>query len=119
MDVQVYKARLLDLERSLADRATRENTRARELTLDSPADTGDASMADEQVSENFGEAELDAATLQQVRDALRRIEDGSFGRCLVDGGQIEPNRLAAIPWAAYCIKHQTLLEAGSPSKPTL
>lgn len=120
MDVQAYKRRLLELETRLAARATRERERAREQVLDSPGDIGDASVADEGESVDFTEAELDATVLQQVRDALRRIDDGTFGRCVVDGGPIEPERLEAVPWTPYCLKHQKLLEAASrPVTPTL
>jgi DnaK suppressor protein len=120
MDVQVYKRRLLDLERTLSTRAVRDNIRGREQTIDSAADAGDASVADEAASEDFTEAELDATVLEQVRDALRRVDAGTYGRCLVDGGAIERQRLDAVPWAAYCIKHQKLLEAASrPKLPTL
>ena len=86
---------------------------------DSPGDVGDAAVADETISEALSEADLDAATLQQIGDALRRIEDGTYGRCAVDGGPIEATRLEAAPWTAYCITHQKLLEAGSRPKPTL
>jgi len=120
MDVQIYKRRLLDLERRLSSRAAGDAERGREQTIDSAADAGDASVADEAASEDFSEAELDATTLQLVRDALRRIDDGTYGRCLVDGGPIEPRRLDAAPWASYCLRHQAALEATSPQKtPTL
>jgi len=87
--------------------------------IDTAADAGDASVADESESEDFTEAELDATVLQQVRDALRRIEEGTYGRCLIDGGPIETKRLDAIPWTPYCTRHQKLLEAESRPKPTL
>jgi RNA polymerase-binding transcription factor len=115
----MYKRRLLELEKRFSNRAVGDAVRGREQTLDSAADAGDASVADESASEDFTEAELDASVLEQIRDALRRIDDGTYGRCLVDGAPIEPQRLDAVPWAAYCIKHQTLREAASPSKPTL
>jgi DnaK suppressor protein len=120
MNVQEYKRRLLELETRLSTRAARERERARERAIDSAGDTGDVSVADEAVSEGFTEAELDATVLQQVRDALQRIDDGTFGRCVVDGGSIEPKRLDAVPWTPYCLKHQKLLEAASrPRTPTL
>jgi DnaK suppressor protein len=120
MNVQEYKRRLLELETRLSARAARERERAREQVIDSAADSGDVSVADQAVSEDFTEAELDATVLQQVRDALRRIDDGTFGRCVVDGGTIEPKRLEAVPWTPYCLKHQKLLEAASqPRTPTL
>ena len=44
--------------------------------------------------------------LRNVRSALRRIEDGSFGICLHCEEEISPKRLAAVPWAPYCIQCQ-------------
>lgn len=44
--------------------------------------------------------------LRNVRSALRRIEDGSFGICLHCEEEISPKRIAAVPWAPYCIQCQ-------------
>src|SRR5579884_4051659 len=44
--------------------------------------------------------------LRNVRSALRRIEEGSFGTCLHCDEEISPKRLAAVPWAPYCIQCQ-------------
>ncbi len=119
MDFQIYKRRLVDLEARLSGRAAREANLGREQLIDTAADAGDASVADEAESEDFTEAELDATVLQQVRDALRRIDEGTYGRCVVDGGPIEPGRLDAEPWTPYCIRHQKLLEDASRATPTL
>lgn len=45
-------------------------------------------------------------TLEQIDAALARIEDGSYGRCQVDGAPIPEERLRALPWATLCIDHQ-------------
>src|SRR5262249_53764883 len=119
MHIHRYQQRLLELEATLSDRLARDARSGREQLIDTAADAGDASVADESESEDFTEAELDTIVLRQVQDALRRIEDGTFGRCLVDGGPIETKRLDAVPWAPYCIRHQKLLEAASRHKPTL
>lgn len=44
--------------------------------------------------------------LRNVRSALRRVEDGSFGTCLHCEEEISPKRLAAVPWASLCIQCQ-------------
>ena len=44
--------------------------------------------------------------LRQVKAALRRIRDGSFGTCIECEWAISPKRLAAVPWASRCIKCQ-------------
>jgi DnaK suppressor protein len=119
MDLNNYKQRLIELEATLSVHLRREVVSGHEQLIDTAADVGDASVADESESGDFTEAELDTTTLQQVQAALRRIESGTYGQCLVDGGPIELNRLDAIPWAPYCVRHQKLLEAASQAKPTL
>jgi DnaK suppressor protein len=44
--------------------------------------------------------------LRNVRSALRRIADGSFGTCLHCEEDISPRRMAAVPWAPFCIQCQ-------------
>src|SRR3954452_3097716 len=44
--------------------------------------------------------------LRNVRSALRRIDDESFGVCLHCEEEISPKRLAAVPWAPFCIQCQ-------------
>jgi DnaK suppressor protein len=48
--------------------------------------------------------------LRDVKDALRRIHDGSFGTCVDCESAISPKRLAAVPWAACCIQCQEAAE---------
>ena len=68
----------------------------------------------------FTESELDATILQQIADALKRIDNGTFGQCAVDGGAIEAKRLDAMPLTPYCVKHQQLREeAGRQTPATL
>ena len=44
--------------------------------------------------------------LRNVRSALRRINEGTFGICLHCEEDISPKRLAAVPWAPFCIQCQ-------------
>lgn len=44
--------------------------------------------------------------LRNVRSALRRIADGSFGICAHCEEEISPKRLIAVPWTALCIQCQ-------------
>jgi DnaK suppressor protein len=44
--------------------------------------------------------------LRHARAALSRIEEGSFGMCLECDEDIHPKRLAAVPWATFCIRCQ-------------
>ena len=120
MDVQHYQERLRRLRQRTRDHLTHELELGREQTRDVPRDAGEQSVADEAASEAFTHGQLDATLLQHIEDALRRIEDGTFGQCIVDGGCIEAARLEAMPWTPYCLTHQRLLEAAAePPYPTL
>ena len=52
----------------------------------------------------------DSHVLRSVREALRRIEGGSFGVCLHCEEDISPKRLAAVPWKAFCIRCQEIAD---------
>ncbi len=47
---------------------------------------------------------------RNVRAALRRIQDGSFGVCVHCEEDISPRRLAAVPWTPYCIQCQEMAD---------
>jgi DnaK suppressor protein len=69
-------------------------------------DSTDDATSSQDTSEALDEDGLLSQTLTLVRDALKRIEDGTYGRCSVCGRQIEAARLEAVPWAAYCLEDQ-------------
>ncbi|MCE5198424.1 MAG: TraR/DksA C4-type zinc finger protein [Armatimonadota bacterium] len=48
--------------------------------------------------------------LEQIEEALRKIEQGTYGKCDRCGKDIRPERLRAIPYATLCIDCQESLE---------
>ena len=48
--------------------------------------------------------------LRNVRGALRRIDEGNFGVCLHCEEDISAKRLAAVPWAPFCIRCQEIAD---------
>jgi RNA polymerase-binding transcription factor DksA len=105
IDVNRFRRRLQELERELARRFGAEAETAREAG-DDQGDAGDQARVGELKDHYFILANADAATLAEVRAALRRIDNGTFGRCVADGEPIEIARLESVPWAPYCLKHQ-------------
>ena len=55
--------------------------------------------------------EREAKSLIQIGAALKRIDEGEFGICLECEEPISPKRLAAVPWAAYCVHCQEMHDA--------
>jgi DnaK suppressor protein len=50
--------------------------------------------------------------LELVEAALARLDAGTYGTCLRCAKPIAPARLEALPWAAYCIECQGLVDRG-------
>lgn len=48
--------------------------------------------------------------LRNVRAALARIDEGTFGVCLHCEEDISIKRLNAVPWAPYCIQCQEIAD---------
>jgi DnaK suppressor protein len=48
--------------------------------------------------------------LRNVRGALRRLDDGSFGVCLHCEEDISAKRLVAVPWTPFCIGCQEIVD---------
>lgn len=87
------------------------------LLGDNLAAEKDPSLSD-QGSENFEQvfalslASSEQDTLFEIEDALRRIEEGTFGICEMTGEPIEKARLEALPYTRYSVKAQSELEKG-------
>lgn len=82
-------------------------------------DYADAAVDDQNSSEALEAATVLSQTLEEVQDALRRLEDGSYGKCTVCGREIDPARLEAIPWTPYCLEDQEKLDGNAVQGATL
>ena len=60
-----------------------------------------------------GNLDRDCRQLRDARAALGRIQQGSFGICQRCDEDIHPKRLAAVPWAAFCIQCQEAVDRNS------
>ena len=110
LDIKQYQRRLLAEEQRLSGILEQTVDSTRGPAGEPVKDWSDESVTDESEGELFAEADTESKNLKQVRDALKRIDNGTFGKCLADGKQIPEKRLNAIPWTPYCVKHEKELE---------
>jgi DnaK suppressor protein len=105
MNTEHFKKVLLKKQTELRDEIARFKGEMRETPagVEDPIDEVTFSQSKATALE---ESTFAAGTLTEVEDALRRIDEGSYGRCLDCGREIEPARLAAVPWARYCLQDQ-------------
>ena len=94
------------------------------ITVERSADQLDEIQAASQRALAVCNLDREFNQLRNTRAALRRIEEGSFGICQECDQDIHPKRLAAVPWATYCIRCQeaidnNLEEIQAPSRDAL
>ena len=65
-------------------------------------DAVESSEADIQDDIEFALIQMKAETLHKIEEALRRLEEGSFGYCFECGEEIAERRLRALPFAVRC-----------------
>jgi DnaK suppressor protein len=66
-------------------------------------DMADQASGNNEVHIQLKLKQTDAKILQAIEEALRRIEQGTFGVCRDCGERISAARLTAIPWTRSCI----------------
>ena len=71
---------------------------------DSP-DVNEEADVMEEFGNNKGIANQLEIRYNEIKKALQRIKDSSYGKCSVDGEAIPEKRLEANPAADTCIKH--------------
>ena len=105
VDVDRHRQRLLEEERGASARLERAVSAARKPSDGGPYDSGDEGSRGDYRYQQLAQAEAARSLLNQVRAALSRIDSGTFGRCAEDGEPIDEARLEAVPWAAFCERH--------------
>ncbi len=65
-------------------------------------DAAETSEADIQDDIEFALIQMKAETLHKIEEALRRLEEGTFGYCFECGEEISERRLRALPFALRC-----------------
>jgi DnaK suppressor protein len=98
--------------------AERENVVAKlngnDLSIDDSETPDPVDLAVRNYSKNVQLAlsENESRQLELIDEALERLEDEEYGVCQNCETEINPKRLAAIPWARYCLDCQQLREQG-------
>jgi len=76
------------------------------ITVERSADQLDEIQAASQCALAVCSLDREFNQLRDARAALRRIQESNFGICQECEEEIHPKRLAAVPWATFCIRCQ-------------
>lgn len=102
MNISELERRLRDKERELLADIARTEAEARESRVAEVEDQANGSISSESKESLLQQTTFDWNVLTQVRDALERIENGTYGKCVDCRRRIETARLESLPWTPYC-----------------
>ena len=71
-------------------------------TVQGVLDAAESSEADIQDEIEFALIQMKAETLNKIDEALRRLEEGTYGYCFECGDEVSERRLRALPFAVRC-----------------
>jgi RNA polymerase-binding protein DksA len=97
----------------MEDEALRKNRQNASGDLSSiPIHLADIGTDNYEQEFNLGLIETEQATLNEIEEALERIDKRQFGKCVACGGPIPKARLKVKPHAKYCIECKRREEKG-------
>src|SRR5678815_1435749 len=91
-----------------------EKLKGNDLSVDDSETPDPVDLAVRNYSKNvmLAVSENESKQLSLIDEALLRIDDNEYGPCQNCENEINPKRLAAIPWTRNCLDCQQLLEQG-------
>jgi DnaK suppressor protein len=85
------------------------------VEVQEPGDAADRSVQDTDEDSLLTDAERASSAVRLIDEALLRLNDGTYGRCIDCGEAIDPRRLRSVPEAARCIDDQEIYDRDHPS----
>src|SRR5580658_1980158 len=95
-------AKQTELSRSIRNRD--------EIVIEKASDALDEVQLKEERELAIRNLDRDSNALRLIYRALLRIANGTYGVCLHCEEEILPKRMAAVPWAAFCIQCQEKID---------
>ena len=124
-DIERFKLMLLEKRREILINVNEiEDEALKKSRLDASGDLSSmpihmADLGTDNYEQEFALGLMDSERklLQEIDDAMQRIEQGTYGTCEATGKPIAKARLEAKPWARYCVEYARMLEQGLVTEP--
>ncbi len=109
-------AKLTEILGNVTSMETETLRRDRSDLSNMPIHMADLGTDNYEIENTLGLMDSERKILIEIDNALKRIDDGTYGICESRGERIPRERLKAIPWARYCVACATLIEKGLIAK---
>ena len=111
-ELEKYRRLLQEKKTTLLAELAKTKHAEEETTEESTQDIADRAVSSYTREFLYSLNDTERSTIQQIDQALSRIEDGTYGLCLNCGTPMNERRLLAIPWSRHCLECQELAEKG-------
>ena len=108
--IKHYKTRLLEERARILASLNKNEDEFEGATTSRSAEFEEAAKIDRDKEYISGLLTMDTDVLAEIEDALKRIRDGTYGKCVDTGKDIPEARLEANPWAARTVDAQQAYE---------
>ena len=108
--LEYFRNLLLEQRRQVTEDVEVERATALEGD-DGVEDSGDMSELDLNRSTALDLVGRESELIEEIDEALQRIDDGTYGQCIRCGKRIDEERLKAMPTAKYDAVCQSAIEA--------
>lgn len=107
IDLELVKSKILEKRQKIYQELNQGELK--ESIKESPGENSyayhlaDVGSDSNEREKSFMVASLERDMMAELDDALQRIEEGSYGHCVVCDQLINPKRLEAIPYTKLCL----------------
>ena len=98
-----FKDLLLEEKRNTLDELLSGNETYEALKQETHGDKADIAFQTYEKQSLVNSSQKDKDKLEALNNALKRIEDGSYGKCIDCKDEISEDRLTAIPYTLRCV----------------
>jgi DnaK suppressor protein len=110
--VRVFRDKLLDRRTSLVGQVQQAELYSRERDAEATQDPADMAANAYTKELLVSMSDNDRQLLNLIDEALERMDDSGYGKCVRCGQPVPEKRLEAVPWARHCVRCQELAERG-------
>ena len=102
--LEKFKELLLEEKKLILEDFLESSDDFNELSKSSSGDLVDQAYNYNEKNLLIGLSGREKETLKKIDEALKRVENGSYGYCEITGKPIEEERLEAIPYTTLCME---------------
>ena len=110
--LKVFKERLLSKKQEILEAYNKNKSYGKEADGEATQDIADKAANSYTKEFLFSLSNTERDILQQVDEAIARLDGRRFGTCASCEEEMNLKRLEAVPWARHCLRCQEMREQG-------